>query len=87
MMEREVHTGVFRMDLTKHNAIAGKLEEGKSAGWLSDYLVAWRGPSGDLAPNVTVWRTLQHSEDEVRRYVIERLTDVVPARDIIVAGV
>lgn len=75
------------MDLTKHEAIAGKLEEGKLAGWLSDYLVAWRGPSGELAPNVTVWRTAQRSDEEVRRYVIERLTGVVPADDIMIAGI
>ena len=36
------------MDLDMHLAIAGKLEAGKLAGWLSDYLVAWHGPSGQL---------------------------------------
>jgi len=44
------------MDLAKHEAIAGKLEAGKIAGWLSEYLVAWHGPSGRLEPEVTVWR-------------------------------
>ena len=37
------------MDFDLHQAIAGKLEAGKLAGWLSDYLVAWHGPSEQLA--------------------------------------
>lgn len=74
------------MDLTRHEAIADRLEEGKLAGWLSEYLVAWHGPSGQLEPNVTVWRTVDHSDDEVRRYVTESLTGVVQAGDIVVAG-
>jgi hypothetical protein len=41
------------MDLDMHQAIAGKLEAGKLAGWLSDYLVAWHGPSDQLQPEVT----------------------------------
>jgi hypothetical protein len=86
------HTVSFKrttvpMDLTKHEAIADKLEEGKLAGWLSDYLVAWHGPSGQLEPNVTVWRTIERSDEEVLRYVVERLTGVVEAQDIAVAGV
>ena len=44
------------MDLNLHEAIAGKLEAGKTAGWLSEYLVAWHGPRENLAPEVTVWR-------------------------------
>lgn len=74
------------MDLSTHEAIAGKLEKGKSDGWLSEYLVAWHGPSGHLAPNVTVWRTPDRTDDEVRTYLIRLLTGVVPARDIVVEG-
>ena len=44
------------MDASLHEAIAGKLEAGKMAGWLSEYLVAWHGPRENLAPEVTVWR-------------------------------
>ena len=42
------------MDASLHEAIAGKLEAGKMAGWLSEYLVAWHGPRENLAPEVTV---------------------------------
>ena len=48
-----------------HEAIAGKLEAGKMAGWLSDYLVAWHGPRENLAPEVTVWRAADQNDDAV----------------------
>jgi len=70
------------MDLRIHKAIAQKLEEGLSGGWLSDYLVAWHGPSGQLAPNVTVWRGADRTDDEVRAYIDAVLTGIVPAQDI-----
>lgn len=73
------------MDLRIHKAIAQKLEEGLSGGWLSDYLVAWHGPSGRLAPNVTVWRADGRTDDEVRAYLDALLTGIVPAQDIEVA--
>ncbi|MEJ0074370.1 MAG: hypothetical protein WDO17_02805 [Alphaproteobacteria bacterium] len=41
------------MDPSLSAAIAGKLEAGKIAGWLSDYLVAWHGPREHLAPEIT----------------------------------
>ena len=74
------------MDLNLHTAIAGILEACKSGGWLSDYLVAWHGPSGNLAPNVTVWRTPDRSDDEVRTHLANRLTGIVPHDDIVIAG-
>lgn len=70
------------MDLSAHNTIAGKLEEGKSGGWLSDYLVAWHGPSGRLVPNVTVWCTANRTEAEVKTYVGGLLRDFVPVDSI-----
>ncbi len=75
------------MDLAKHAAIAGKLEAGKIAGWLSEYLVAWHGPSGRLEPEVTVWRSPGRNDDEdtVRAYLRRALSDLVPARDIVIA--
>ena len=75
------------MDLGRHNAIAGTLEECKSRGWLSEYLVAWHGPSGQLAPNVTVWRTAERTEAEVKTYIAALLAGVVSAADIVVAGI
>ena len=38
------------MDAEWHEAIAGKLEAGKMAGWLSEYLVVWHCPRENLAP-------------------------------------
>ena len=57
------------MDLDLHQAIAGKLEAGKLAGWLSEYLVAWHGPSEHLEPEVTVWRSPDQNDDTVKAYL------------------
>ena len=73
------------MDLDLHQAIAGKLEAGKLAGWLSEYLVAWHGPSGQLEPEVTVWRASDQNDDTVRAYLRGLLSDLVPARGIVIA--
>ena len=73
------------MDLDMHQAIAGKLEAGKLAGWLSDYLVAWHGTSDDLAPEVTVWRAPDQNNDSVKYYLTGLLSDLVPARGIVIA--
>lgn len=70
------------MDLGTHNAISGKLEECKLTGWLSDYLIAWHGPSGSLSPNVTAWSAQGRSEDEVRTYLKVLLTGIVADSDI-----
>lgn len=72
------------MDLDMHQAIAGKLEAGKLAGWLSEYLVAWHGPSGQLEPEVTVWRASDQSDDTVKAYLSGLLSDLVPARGIVI---
>jgi len=73
------------MDLERHAAIAGKLEAGKIAGWLADYLVAWHGPSGRLEPEVTVWRVSDWKSDTVLAYLRGQLSDLVPARAIVIA--
>ena len=73
------------MDLDMHQAIAGKLEAGKLAGWLSDYLVAWHGPSDQLVPEVTVWRSADQNDDTIRTYLSGLLSDLVPARGIVIA--
>jgi hypothetical protein len=74
------------MDIALHQAIAGKLEAGKLAGWLSDYLVAWHGPSENLAPEVTVWRSADRNDDTVKAYLAGILGDLVPANGIVIAG-
>jgi hypothetical protein len=73
------------MDLDMHQAIAGKLEAGKLAGWLSDYLVAWHGPSDQLVPEVTVWRSADQNDDTIRTYLGGLLRGLVPARGIVIA--
>jgi hypothetical protein len=73
------------MDLDMHQAIAGKLEAGKMAGWLSDYLVAWHGTSDDLAPEVTVWRAPDQNDDSIKYYLTGLLGDLVPPRGIVIA--
>jgi hypothetical protein len=73
------------MDLEKHEAIAGRLEAGKIAGWLSEYLVAWHGPSGRLEPEVTVWRSPGSTDDTVRAHARRALRDLVPAWGIVIA--
>ncbi len=74
------------MDLHLHDAIAGKLEASKAAGWLSEYLVAWHGPSGHLAPNVTVWSASGRNDDAVRDYVASLLSGLVTTTNIVVAS-
>ena len=73
------------MDLDLHQMIAGKLEAGKLAGWLSEYLVAWHGPSDRLQPEVTVWRAPDQNDDAIRAHVSGLLRDLVPARGIVIA--
>ena len=75
------------MDLETHYAIADKLEAGKSAGWLSEYLVSWHGPSGHLLPAVTVWREPDRSEFKVRAYLNSLLANILPQDKIDIAGV
>ena len=73
------------MDATLHQTIAGKLEAGKIAGWLSEYLVAWHGTRDSLAPAVTVWRAADQNDDAVRTYLRALLCDLVPERAIVIA--
>ena len=73
------------MDPSLSEAIAGKLEAGKLAGWLSDYLVAWHGPRENLAPEVTIWRAADQNDDAVRSYLSGLLSDLVPERAIVIA--
>ena len=73
------------MDLEKHHAIAGKLEAGKTAGWLSEYLVAWHGTRDQMLPEVTVWRSSDQNDDTVKAYLSGLLNDLVPARGIVIA--
>ena len=75
------------MDLEMHEAIAGKLEAGKIAGWLSEYLVAWHGPQDSLKPEVTVWRAPGHTDAVVKSRLAGLLGDLVPERHIVIAGI
>ena len=73
------------MDAKLLQAITGKLEAGKAAGWLSDYLVAWHGPREKLAPEVTVWRAADWNDDTVKAYLAGMLNDLVPEGGIVIA--
>ena len=73
------------MDPNLLEAITGKLEAGKTAGWLSDYLVAWHGPREKLAPEVTVWRSADWHDDTVKAYLTGMLSDLVPESGIVIA--
>lgn len=73
------------MDSIAHDAIAGRLEAGKTAGWLSEYLVAWHGTSDALAPNVTVWPATDQDDDAIRTYLSGLLAGLVPESDIVIA--
>ena len=75
------------MDVHALDAITGKLEASKAAGWLSEYLVAWHGTSGTLTPDVTVWRAPDLSDEAVVTYLGRTLTGLVAAGNIAVAGV
>lgn len=72
------------MDLDLHQTIAGKLEAGKMAGWLSEYLVAWHGPSENLAPEVTVWRSPNWHIETVKAHLAGLLGDLVREQNIVV---
>ncbi len=74
------------MDTTILEAITGKLEAGKTAGWLSDYLVAWHGPREKLAPAVTVWRAADWNDETVKAYLAGMLGDLVPESGIVIAN-
>ena len=73
------------MNFDVHHAIADRLEAGKLAGWLSEYLVAWHGPSDSLLPNVTVWGAADQNEAAVRAHVRNLLGGLVPEQDIVIA--
>jgi hypothetical protein len=73
------------MNIDLHRAIAGKLEAGKVAGWLSEYLVAWHGPRENLAPEVTVWRAADANGDTVKAYLAGMLGGLVPENGIVIA--
>ena len=73
------------MNIDMHHAIAGKLEAGKVAGWLSEYLVAWHGPRQNLAPEVTVWRAPDANDDTVKAYLTGMLGGLVPENGIVIA--
>jgi hypothetical protein len=81
----DTHLEYAAMDLDMHQAIARKLEAGKLAGWLSDYLVAWHGPSDGLMPEVTVWRSPNWTTDTVKSYLKGLLGGLVPERGIVIA--
>ena len=73
------------MDAGVQELISERLDSLKGRGAITDYLIAWRGPSGRLSPNVTVWSGSgadmgQQLEAELQWM----LAEIVPAHDITV---
>jgi hypothetical protein len=65
------------MDLDVHTRIAKPLEELKTCGSVSEYLIAWSGPAGQLDPKVTVWCS-HCNETELRATLAQRIGSIVP---------
>ena len=45
------------MNVGIQQLIADRLDQLKDKGFLSEYLISWKGQAGRLDPNVTVWAT------------------------------
>ena len=74
------------MDLDMHQAIAGKLEAGKTgrlAVGISRGLAWAERPASQ--PEVTVWRSSDQNDDTIRAYLSGLLSDLVSVREIIIA--
>jgi hypothetical protein len=71
------------MDVHTHNRISERLEKLKARGSLSEYLIAWSGPSGQLVPDVTVWRG-NCQEAQLRQTLIESIGNFVPHSRIVI---
>jgi hypothetical protein len=71
------------MDVQLHNRISERLEKLKASGSLSEYLIAWSGPSGALVPDVTVWRC-KCQEAQLRQSLVESIGNLVPHSKIVI---
>jgi hypothetical protein len=71
------------MDIRVHKRISERLEKLKATGSLSEYLIAWSGPSGALVPDVTVWRQ-NCQEAQLRRSLVESIGSLVPQSKIVI---
>ena len=71
------------MDVPTHNYILERLEALKNSGFLSEYLIAWSGPSGKLVPDVTVWPG-QCQETHLRERLVDLIGKFVPHSRIVV---
>jgi hypothetical protein len=70
------------MDTGMHELISQRLEDLKVRGEISEYLVAWRGPSGRLSPNVTVWSPASTFQEQLASEVQWLLGELVPSSEI-----
>ena len=53
------------MDYEIHKLISRRLDQLKDRGWVSEYLISWKGHSGRLDPNVAVWMAGNCTEDDL----------------------
>jgi hypothetical protein len=68
---------VEAMDLRRHELISERLDGLKTRGIVSEYLVAWRGHSGHLEPNVTVWNNDVLSDQQLTKELESLLAEMV----------
>ena len=70
------------MDIGLHELISQRLEDLKVSGAITEYLVAWRGPSGRLKPNVTIWSAASTFQEQLASEVQWLLGELVPSSEI-----
>jgi hypothetical protein len=75
------------MDLALQTRIASKLDAIRAAGWLSEYLVAWHGSGGTLAPSVTIWPAPNIPKATALAQIRAALAGLVSVTRIVVAGI
>jgi hypothetical protein len=74
----------YAMDTALHELISQRLEDLKVRGAITDYFVAWRGPSGRLNPNVTIWSAASDVQEQLMSEVQWLLGELVPSSEITV---
>ena len=74
------------MDLGIQELISTRLDGLKQRSVISEFLVAWHGPSGRLVPNVTVWNSGMMGDQELTDEIGWLLAEIVSRSDITVIG-
>jgi len=75
------------MDPGIQELISTRLDGLKQRSVISEFLVAWHGPSGRLVPNVTVWNNGIVGDQELTDEIGWLLAELVSMSDITVIGI